>query len=78
MVVLVPTVPKSVHKGCALVGIYHGGLLLLNGRGIRLWVSWVDIWAGHCRLEGTEDAVAITKVIQEHSPTVPVSSDQWA
>lgn len=63
MVVLVPALPHAVHQGCALAGVYHGGLLFRNGRGIQLWVSWVDLWAGHCRLEGTADAEAIMAIV---------------
>lgn len=64
-VVVTPIVPSGVVRsnGCVLAGVYHGGLLFLNGHGVRLWVSWPDLWAGHCRLEGTAAAEAIMALV---------------
>jgi hypothetical protein len=61
LVVLVPAHPDAVvrHEGAVLVALYPQGLLFRNGRGIRIWVSWVDLTVGHCRLEGTPDAHAL-------------------
>lgn len=76
-VVVSPVVPSGVVRsnGCVLAGIYHGGLLFLNGHGVRLWVSWVDLWAGHCRLEGTPDADAIMSLVAAGAVKATVRSD---
>lgn len=61
LVVLVPAHPEGVvrHEGAVLVEVYSQGFLFRNGRGIHVWVSWVDLRVGHCRLEGTPDAHAL-------------------
>lgn len=76
-VVVSPVVPSGVVRsnGCVLAGIYHGGLLFLNGHGLRLWVSWVDLWAGHCRLEGTPDADAIMALVAAGAVKATARSD---
>jgi len=68
LVVLVPAHPASIvrHEGAVLVAVYSQGLLFCTGRGIRIWVSWVDLRAGHCRLEGTPDAAALMALAQRY------------
>lgn len=81
LVVVSPVVPSGVVRsnGCVLAGIYHGGLLFLNGHGLRLWVSWVDLWTGHCRLEGTPDAEAIMALVAARVVNHPaLKGEAWS
>lgn len=77
MVVLTPRAPDDSlrHVGCVLKGVYPGGMLFRNGHGIRLWVSWVDIWTGHYRLEGTADAEAIMALVTASAVKAAARSD---